>query len=320
MKVLESHMKKIMFLSLIGLTFVLGACSSQATAPTSVPNTSLNIPGSGVNAGVTQPASSNGSSSGSNEKSTFTYENIDIAIESVDQQKKFDDDNSTSSAVVLRLVTKESSKTDSSVYIPYSDAFHLVLPNGNKVPASQEKTTSYVDQEVIRDNWVDFPLESKQNLDKLILRVGKADEHQMDIPLTKNPDLSKYQPNFITPNSKLQYGVVDWTVTKVTASLSANGKQADAGKRYVAVELLAENSGSNDFYPNPDSYFRLKSQDVSQIPAHSTLPGYINSGSKGTTGVVYFLMPEDATQLKLDLLAQPDSHVKEASTSFHIPA
>jgi len=83
---------------------------------------------------------------------------------------------------------------------------------------------------------------------------------------------------------------------------------------------LADNSGSRDFFPGPDQYFRLKSQDVSQVPAHSTLPGYINSGSKGMTGVIDFLMPENATQLTLDFLAQPDAHVQEASTSFRVPA
>jgi len=238
----------------------------------------------------------------------------------VDQQNKFNDDNNASAVYILRLVTKESSKTDASVYVPYSDAFHLILPDGNNIPASQEKDPSYVDQGVVRDNWVDFPLDSKQNVDKLILRIGKADEHQMDIPLTKNPDLSKYQVRAITPNSKLQYGGVDWTVTKVTASLSANGKQADAGKRYITVALLADNSGSRDFYAGVDQYFRLKSQDISQVPAHSTLPGYINSGSKGTTGVVDFLMPENATQLTLDFLVQPDSHIQEASTSFRVSA
>ncbi len=238
----------------------------------------------------------------------------------MDQQNKFNDDNNASAVYILRLVTKESSKTDASVYVPYSDAFHLILPDGNNIPASQEKDPSYVDQGVVRDNWVDFPLDSKQNVDKLILRIGKADEHQMDIPLTKNPDLSKYQVRAITPNSKLQYGGVDWTVTKVTASLSANGKQADAGKRYITVALLADNSGSRDFYAGVDQYFRLKSQDISQVPAHSTLPGYINSGSKGTTGVVDFLMPENATQLTLDFLVQPDSHIQEASTSFRVSA
>jgi hypothetical protein len=313
MKVLDFSVRKNLFLSLLGLTFVLGACSSQATAPTSVPNTNLNNSGSGVNAGATQSTSSNGSTA-------FTYENVDIVIDSMDQQNKFTDDTSTSGAFVLRLATKESNKTDSSVYIPYGDVFHLISPDGNSIPASEEKTADTIGQGVIRNNWVDFPLESKQNIDKLILHIGKADEHQMDIPLTKNPDLSQYQPKTITPNSKLQYGGVDWTVTKVTASLNAEGKQADVGKRYIAVELLVNNSGADSFYVDPSSYIRLKSQDVSQAPTSSTLQLPISAGSKGATGVVYFLMPESDTQLTLDFLAQSDSHIKEASTSFQIPA
>src|SRR5947207_867064 len=114
MKVLDFHMKKIMFLSLLGLTFVLGACS-QTTAPTSVPNTNVGNPGNGA----TQSTSPTG-------YATFTYENVDVSIASVDQQNKFNDDNNASAVYILRLVTKESSKTDASVYVPYSDAFHLI--------------------------------------------------------------------------------------------------------------------------------------------------------------------------------------------------
>ncbi|HEY4032441.1 MAG TPA: hypothetical protein VGL94_00575, partial [Ktedonobacteraceae bacterium] len=91
-------------------------------------------------------------------------------------------------------------------------------------------------------------------------------------------------------------------------------------KRYIAVELLVNNSGADSFYVDPSSYIRLKSQDVSQAPTSSTLQLPISAGSKGATGVVYFLMPESDTQLTLDFLAQPDSHIKEASTSFQIPA
>lgn len=320
MKVQDFHKTKLLFLCLLGLTFVMGACSSQATAPTSIPNSGPNNSGSGVNTDTTQPVSSNGGSSDSNGYATFTYENVDIVIGSVDQQNKFNDDTSTSGPVVLRLVTKESNKADSSVYVPYGDTFHLTLPDGSRIPASEEKTPDTLGQGAVRNNWVDFPLESKQNIDKLILHIGKANEHQMDIPLTKNPDLSKYQPKTVTPNSALQYGGVDWKVTKVTASLSAGGKQADAGKRYIAVELLVNNSGSDSFYVDPNNYIRLKSSNVSQAPTSSTLQLPINAGSKGNTGVVYFLMPESDTQLTLDFLAQPDSHIKEASISFQLPA
>ncbi len=296
MKFIISHLKQIPFVGLLGLALVITTCN-QLTAPKGVSATSL----------------------GNASYATFTYENVDFKIVSLTQQNNFNFDRTTSSSFVLRLVTKESSKADRDVYIFYSDVFHLILPDSHSVPASAEETSSAISQNVVRDNWVDFPLSNEQDLDKLVLRVGAADEHQMDIPLTENPNLSRYQPKTITPENKFQYSGVDWTITKVTASLSANGKQADVGMRYIAVELSAYNSGSSPFYPQPDNNIRLKSQDALQNPTVSTLPLAIVAASKGTTGVVYFLMPEPDTQLTLDFLAQPYSHIPEASTSFQVP-
>ncbi len=236
---------------------------------------------------LTAPKGVSTTSLGNASYATFTYENVDFKIGSLTQQNNFNFDRTTSSSFVLRLAAEE--------------------------------TSSAISQNVVRDNWVDFPLSNEQDLDKLVLRVGAADEHQMDIPLTENPNLSRYQPKTITPENKFQYSGVDWTITKVTASLSANGKQADVGMRYIAVELSAYNSGSSPFYPQPDNNIRLKSQDALQNPAVSTLPLAIMAAAKGATGTVYFLMPEHDTQLTLDFLAQPYSHIPEVFTSFQVP-
>ncbi|HEX3640699.1 MAG TPA: hypothetical protein VHV10_05360 [Ktedonobacteraceae bacterium] len=296
MKCFIFYIQKIPFFSLLGLTLVVTACS-QLTAPNA----------------FSTPSHQNA------DYATFTYENVDFKIVSVAQQSSFDDDSTTGAAFIVRIGVKERNEADTGVYIPYSDAFLLILPDGDTISASAEETPGTIDQNIVTDNWVDFPLNDQQDLNKLVLRVGVANEHQMDIPLTNNLDVSKYQSKTIMSEDKFQYGGVDWTITKVTASLSANGQQADARMRYIAVELSAYNAGPDAFYPQPDNNIRLKSQDTLQSPAVSTLPLAIVAAPKGTTGIVYFLMPENDTQLTLDFLAQPYSHIPEVSASFQVP-
>jgi hypothetical protein len=295
-KFLIFYIKKIPFFLLLGLTLVITACGqSTASKPLSTPNHQ------------------------NSDYATFTYENVDFKIVSVAQQSSFDDDSTTGSAFIVRLAVKESNESSLSVYIPYSNAFLLKLLDGDTVPASAEETPGTINQNIVTNNWVDFPLNDQQDLNNLVLRVGAVNEHQMDIPLTTKPDVSKYQSKTITPEGKFQYGGVDWTITKVIASLSANGQQANAGMRYIAVELSVYNAGPSAFYPQPDNNIRLKSQDALQSPAASTLPLAIVAAPKSTTGIVYFLMPENDTQLTLDFLAQPYSHIPEASASFQVP-
>ena len=314
MKFLIFSIKKIPFFLLLGLTLAITACDqSTASKPLSTTN-HLNSGGL-----LTAPNTLSTTNHLNANYATFTYENVDFKIVSVAQQSSFDDDSTTGAAFVVRLVVKESNEANANVYIPYSAAFLLILPDGDTVPASAEETPGTINQNIVTNNWVDFPLNDQQDLNKLVLRVGTANEHQMDIPLTNNTNVSKYQSKTLTPEGKFQYGGVDWTVTKVTASLSANGQQADAGMRYIAVELSAYNAGPSAFYPQPDNNIRLKSQDALQSPTVSTLPLAIVAAPKSTTGIVYFLMPENDTQLTLDFLAQPYSHIPEASASFQVP-
>jgi hypothetical protein len=296
MKFLIFYIKQIPFFGLLGLALVITACNqSTASGSLSTPNHQ--------NANY----------------ATFIYENVDFKIVSVAQQSSFDDDSTTGAASIIRIGVRESNKADTDVDIPYSDAFLLVLPDGDTVPASAEENSGMINQHIVTDNWVDFPLNDQQDLNKLVLRVGTANEHQMDIPLVNHPNVSAYQSKTTMPQDKFEYGDVDWTITRVTASLSANGQQADAGMRYIAVELSAYNTGSSPFYPQPDNTIRLKSQDVLQNPAISTLPSAIAADSRSMTGIVYFLMPENDTQLTLVFLTQPSSHIPEVSTSFQVP-
>jgi hypothetical protein len=248
--------------------------------------------------------------------STFNYRSAVITIVSVDQQKQFKDDDQSTGPLVVRVNIREQNPTEQSIYINYDEVARLILPDGRSV-APKTNAPGVIERGIVRNSWLDFSLNSNQDLSKAIVRMGTVKEHQMDIPLAQNRDLTKYQPRSITPNTKVQYGV-NWTVTKVTTSLSADGEQADAGKRYIIVTLQADNATANDFYPTPPESIRLKSNTVVQAPKSTTLPGSIAAHSTGTTGTITFLMPENDSNLQLQFLARSNESIKAAYANFQI--
>ena len=304
---------RILVLSgILSLVLILGACGQTQD----VVNDQPVIP--------TKPAHSQGSTSsqrstpvtGQIPASTFSYKSAIITIVSVDQQKQFNGDDQSSGPVVVRVNIHEQNPTEQSIYVTYDEAARLILPDGRSV-APKTNASSVIEGGIVRNSWLDFSVDSEQDLNKLILRVGATNEHQMDVPLKHNPDLTKYQPRSITPNTKVQYGVV-WTVTKVTTSLSADGEQADAGKRYIIVTLQANNATTEAFYPTPSENIRLKSNTTVQAPKSTTLPGSIAPHSTGTTGTVTFLVPENGSNLQLQFLAQPKNSINAAYANFQI--
>ena len=245
----------------------------------------------------------------------FTYSSVDITLVSVQQASSFPDDSSTSQGGV-RVATKESNSTTNNVSYSYGDIVRLVMPDGSIIAPSNEKSFEAPAAGVSQDNWIDFAVTS-QNIDlsKLILRYGSATESQMNIPLTSNADLSKYQPKTVTPNSTFQYAGMNWTLGSATESLSANGQQATTGMVYVTVTLKAVNSSANNFSGYPGDYMRLQSGDSKSPPSNFTFPTSVASQSTGT-GVVSFLIPQGGTSFTLLMLAQ--SSVNAASVNFQL--
>jgi hypothetical protein len=191
-----------------------------------------------------------------------------------------------------------------------------VEANGTQVAPVRAQDGGGISQDVVRSNWVDFPVDSKLNVSTLILRIGTNTEHQIDVPLKQNPNLSQYQPITVKPNAKLQYGGVNWTVTQATAQLSAEGTQATAGHRYIVLTFKADNPSNSSFYPFPSDNFRLQAPDATTAPTNSTLPSSIAAGSSGATGTVTFLMPQDDKAFTLKFLAQPNQKILEASADI----
>ena len=142
----------------------------------------------------------------------------------------------------------------------------------------------------------------------------------MDVPLTGNASLSKYQLKTISPNTSVQYAGLNWTLTTVTSSLSANGKQADSGMRYIVVTLKIDNPTSNTFFPSATDKFRLQAGGTTNPPTNSTLPISIAAGTTNTVGTVTFQMPQNSSSFTLIMLARTDTtpSASQYTTNFQI--
>ncbi|MDQ6643665.1 MAG: hypothetical protein M3Y76_04380, partial [Chloroflexota bacterium] len=253
--------------------------------------------------------------------STVTYDSSDVTVVNVQKASSFSDDNTTSSSpYVVRLNIKEHNPTTNDVYLFYNDNFHLILPDGSSVAATSEHNSGSLGQAVTRNNWVDFPVSMNVDVSKLTLRIGGANEAQMDVPLTGSADVSKYQPKTITPNSAFTYAGLNWTVTSVTSSLSANGKQADSGMRYIVVTLKANNPTKSDYYIFASDNIRLQTGTTTSPPTDNTLSSAIPAGTSGATGTVTFLMSQSASSFTLVMLPRTDvtPAATQATSNFQI--
>jgi hypothetical protein len=139
------------------------------------------------------------------------------------------------------------------------------------------------------------------------------------MPLTGSADLTAYQPKTATLNTPINYWGMNWTLVSATRTPSANGKEADAGMRFVVLTFKVDNPTSNTIAIGfPGDYMRLKSGSITNAPSDHTLPLYANANTTGTTGTVIFQMPEGATAYTLDLLAKQGGASAPASANFQI--
>jgi len=285
--------------SYLGYRLLVSAAHSVPTVTTSSNTGIRNTTGS--NGTVTVPLTTK------NINAALTYASVDITILNAQEASSFSDDSNTSTPVLLRLNTREHNPTANTIFLSYGENFHLILPDGTSVVPSSEHDNGAIDQVVTQTSWVDFPLSSSMDISKLTLRLGGVNQVQEDVPLTGNADMSKYQAKTINPNTAFQYAGVNWTLTTVTSSFSADGKQADSGMRYIVITLKVDNPTSNTFFPSMSTYARLKSGDIINSPTGSTFPSGIDPGTTGTTGTVTFLMPQNNSSFTLTMLARTDT-------------
>ena len=239
----------------------------------------------------------------------ITYSSVDITILNVQKASSFSDDTDTSSPILVRLNVKEHNPTTSTVYLAYGDNYRLILPDGTSANPGNEHDSGGIDQAVTRTNWIDFSVSSSVDLSKLTLRLGAASQAQMDVPLTGNADLSKYQLKTTSPNTTFQYAGLKWTLTTVTSNLSADGKQADSGMRYIVVTLKIDNPTADVFYPSTSDNIRLQVGSTTNPPTSETTPldSSIAAGTTNSTGTITFQMQQSSGSFTLIMLARTDT-------------
>ncbi|MEO8970431.1 MAG: hypothetical protein ABI406_02390, partial [Ktedonobacteraceae bacterium] len=236
----------------------------------------------------------------------FTYSSVALTIGNIQEASSFTDDANASSPVLLRVSMAERNPSATTVFLSYSDNFRLILPDGTSVVPTNELNGGGIDQAVNRQNWIDFPLTSRVDINKLTLHIGAPTEAQMSIPLTANADVSKYQDKTVSPNSSFQYAGLHWILTTATSSLSSVGKQATTGMRYVTVTFKVDNPTSSDYYPSFDSYIRLTEGSSVNPPTSTTFSGSFVAGTTGKTGTVTFLAPQTGGSFTLTMLPRTD--------------
>lgn len=255
---------------------------------------------------------------------TVTYAGDQITFTQIQQASKFSDDQETTYTFTghknwVRLIFTEKA-TDSS-YFSYTASFHLILPNGNIIAATNAQQYSGPQQGVQRQNWVDFGTDSTVDLSHLQLNLGTSDEATMKFPLKDNADLSAYQPKQANPNTQFQYDNVNWTIKSITKSLYSGGKQAKAGQIYLIFDLLANNTSSDDALP-PIDFLRLKAGPSSvQAPDYSSnLDKFVvisaNSTAKGTA--IFLITPTPDGKYTLDCQPNSNNGIAEKTVDIQI--
>jgi len=251
---------------------------------------------------------------------TLTYSSLDMTILNAQEASSFTDDANASLPVLVRINLKEHNPTAGTIFAFYSDNFRLILPDGTSVTPGNEHDSGGVNQAVERTNWVDFPVASKVDISKLTLKIGAATETQMDVPLTGKADLSKYQPKTMSPNTPFKYAGLNWTITTVTSRLSAAGKQADTGMRFIVVGLKVDNPTQDIYYLFPNDYVRLQTGTTTTPPTGTTFDSSFAPGTTGTTGTITFLMTQSSSPFTLNMLARTDvtPAASQVTTGFQI--
>src|SRR5216683_1757583 len=268
-----------------------GTNTQGATGKTPVSNNGT--PGSGNTPGSTVGTTTSSGPTKEQVNLQFTYAGVEMTITSVQEAQSFPDDNNATSNTV-RINMNENNPTTSGGGFLYSDVARLLLSDGTTANFENSQNSIGPGASTRRTNWLDF-----------------------SVP-TSNLDLSKYQPKTITPNTTFQYAGLNWTITKVTESLSAADKQAATGQVYIVVTLNAVNSTGSDFSAYPGDYLRLKSGDTTSSLTDFTFPISVASQSNGS-GTVTFSMPQGNTSFTLMMLTRPASPpINAASATFQI--
>jgi hypothetical protein len=249
--------------------------------------------------------------------STVTYAGADLTILTAQQSQSFINDPNTTTTGMVRLTIQEQNKTTVKVSWLYNDIARLQLP---------EKTLGapvYVQAKVglalgaTQKSVLDFAVPINDKISQLTLRLGAANEAQMDIPLTGHADLGKYNPKSVQLNGQMLYLGLNWTLVKAMSQLSVAGQQASKGMNYVIVTLKVDNPLSQQAIPgSPFDYARLKAGTTTASPQYTDLPVSFATAETGQSGTITFLVPQSSKAFTLILL--PQGGANQAATDFQL--
>lgn len=241
-----------------------------------------------------------------------TYAGVDLTIIDVQQSANRPDDlnivpdSNGSMPSVVRLDFKEHNTGTSDVSSGfYSDGFRLLLPGAKSVaPVNMQKQTG-LGADVSQTNWLDFPVPTGTDVSQIQLQLGKNTDAQMEIPLTANPDTSKYQPkSFPLTKKQTLYSGLTWTITTATVTWGVAGTQATKGMRYITLSMTVNNPTTSGFSGYGPDFARIKTGDIISSTVGGSLGTAVDiaSGSTGTKGDFVFLVPQDVTSYTLVFL------------------
>ena len=250
---------------------------------------------------------------------TIKYADVDMTIVDVKLAGGFPDETSSSSnSMIVRIDLKESNKTAHSSSYYYGDIVRLIMPDGTSVIPFNALHSSGPDAAVVRTDWIDFPAASNVDVSKLTLQLGKADQAQISVPLTSNPDVTKYQPKTVNPGKSTMYANTNWTLVSATAQLSGDNQQAPKGQMYVILTVRIDNNSGQGFDAYSGSYMRLQTGDTKASPESESIPLSVASGQTNQTGNALFLVPQGSTSFTLLLLANTSAGIQQSSIAFQI--
>ncbi len=250
---------------------------------------------------------------------TVTYASVDMTILNAQQSQNFLDDPASASNGMLRVQIQTKNSFTQPVTLAYKNIAHLIQPGGKDGAAVYVSSNAAIAPGATQTSNIDFALPTNIKIDQLSLRLGAANEAQLDIPLNGHADVSKYAPKTIKVAKSLTYLNMNWTLVDASSQLSLNGQQASKGMRYITVTFNVDNPLMETVIPgSPYTYMHLQANTTQVAPISADMPVSIDAGVNGKTGMATFQIPQGSSTLTLALSTQGNSGFDPATATFQI--
>ncbi len=250
---------------------------------------------------------------------TVTYASVDMTVLNVQQAQNFLDDPNSASDGMTRVQIQARNTFKQPITLSYSTIAHLLQSNGKEVAAVYASSRAPIAAGATQTSSIDFALPLTIKPDQLSLRLGAANEEQLDIPLNGRADENKYAPKTIKIAKNLTYLSINWTLIDATSQLSFNGQQASQGTRYVTVRLSIDNPLMQSIIlGSPYVYMHLKTDTEDRAPVSASVPISLDAGASGKIATATFQVPQKSSTLNLTLSPPANSGFDPATVTFQM--